>query len=47
MFTYGDVAGSRKDRSPVFDAEALDHLGTLQALSRRMAPDRSEADDLV
>ena len=47
MFTYGDVAGSRKDRSPAFDAEALDHLGTLQALSRRMTPDRTEADDLV
>jgi RNA polymerase sigma-70 factor, ECF subfamily len=39
--------GSRKDRSPAFDAEALDHLGTLQALSRRMTPDRTEADDLV
>lgn len=47
MFTYSDVAGSRKDRSPAFDAEALDHLGTLQALSRRMTPDRTEADDLV
>ena len=47
MFTNGDVAGSRKDRSPAFDAEALDQLGTLRALSRRMAPDRTEADDLV
>ena len=47
MFTNGDVAGSRKDRSPAFDAEALDQLGALRALSRRMAPDRTEADDLV
>ena len=47
MFTIADVAGSRKDRSPAFDAEALDQLGTLRALSRRMAPDRTEADDLV
>jgi RNA polymerase sigma-70 factor (ECF subfamily) len=44
---YGDVTGSRRDREPAFDAEALDHLGTLQALSRRLAPNRSEADDLV
>jgi RNA polymerase sigma-70 factor (ECF subfamily) len=44
---YCDVAGSRKDRSPAFDAEALDQLGTLRALSRRMAPDRTDADDLV
>jgi len=47
VFTIADVAGSRKDRSPAFDAEALDQLGTLRALSRRMAPDRTEADDLV
>ena len=47
MFTIADVAGSRKDRSPAFDAEALDQLGTLRALSRRMAPDRTEADDLL
>jgi RNA polymerase sigma-70 factor (ECF subfamily) len=41
------VAGTRKDRSPAFDAEALDHLGVLQTLSRRLAPNRTEADDLV
>jgi RNA polymerase sigma-70 factor (ECF subfamily) len=41
------VTGSRRDRSPAFDAEALDHLGNLQSLSRRLARDRSEADDLM
>jgi RNA polymerase sigma-70 factor (ECF subfamily) len=38
---------SAKDRSPAFDAEALEHLGALQALSRRLASSRTEADDLV
>jgi RNA polymerase sigma-70 factor (ECF subfamily) len=41
------VNGSRKDRSPAFDDEALDHLGTLETLSRRVAQNRTEADDLV
>ena len=45
VFRKSDVTTS--DRSPAFDAEALDHLGTLQALSRRMTPNRTEADDLV
>jgi RNA polymerase sigma-70 factor, ECF subfamily len=31
----------------LFDADALGHLGTLRTLSRRLAPDRAEADDLV
>jgi RNA polymerase sigma-70 factor (ECF subfamily) len=44
---YGEVRASRKDRSPAFDDEALDHLGTLQMLSRRLAQNRTEADDLV
>jgi RNA polymerase sigma-70 factor (ECF subfamily) len=44
---YGEVNGSRKDRSPAFDDEALDHLGTLETLSRRVAQNRTEADDLV
>jgi RNA polymerase sigma-70 factor (ECF subfamily) len=43
----GDVRGSSKDRSSAFDDEALDHLGTLQKLSRRLAQNRTEADDLV
>jgi RNA polymerase sigma-70 factor (ECF subfamily) len=47
VFTTGDVPGSRKERSTAFDAEALDHLGALKTLSRRLAPNRSEADDLV
>jgi RNA polymerase sigma-70 factor, ECF subfamily len=47
VFTTRDVTGSRKDRSPAFDAEALDHLGALQTLSRRLAQNRNEADDLV
>jgi RNA polymerase sigma-70 factor (ECF subfamily) len=41
------VRGSRKDRSPTFDDEALGHLGALQMLSRRLARSRTEADDLV
>ena len=36
-----------RDRSSAFDAEALDHLGALQTLSRRLARNRGEADDLV
>lgn len=36
-----------KHRSPAFDSEALDHLRTLQTLSRRLASNRTEADDLV
>ncbi len=41
------MAGTRKDRSPAFDAEALDQMSALQALSRRLAQNRTEADDLV
>jgi RNA polymerase sigma-70 factor (ECF subfamily) len=41
------VSASRKDRSPAFDDEALVHLGALETLSRRVAPNRTEADDLV
>jgi RNA polymerase sigma-70 factor (ECF subfamily) len=41
------VRGSRRDRSPAFDDEALDHLGGLRALSRRLVQNRTEADDLV
>lgn len=42
-----DVRGSPRDRSSGFDAEALDHLGALRALSRRLVPNRTDADDLV
>ena len=45
VFKKSDVTAT--DRSPAFDAEALDHLGTLRALSRRMTPNRTEAEDLV
>jgi len=41
------LSGSREARSQAFDAEALEHLGALQALSRRLASNRTEADDLV
>jgi RNA polymerase sigma-70 factor (ECF subfamily) len=41
------VSGSRKDRSRAFDDEALDQLGALKTVSRRLAPNRTEADDLV
>jgi RNA polymerase sigma-70 factor (ECF subfamily) len=41
------VSGSPKDRSSGFDAEALDHLGALRALSRRLVQNRTDADDLV
>jgi RNA polymerase sigma-70 factor (ECF subfamily) len=41
------VRGSSRDRSPAFDAEALDHLGALRLLARRLALNRTEADDLV
>jgi RNA polymerase sigma-70 factor (ECF subfamily) len=44
---YSTVSESRSSRSPAFDAEALDYLGTLRTISRRLVPDRSEADDLV
>jgi RNA polymerase sigma-70 factor (ECF subfamily) len=44
---YGEVRESRTDRSAAFDDEALDHLGALQMLSRRLARNRTEADDLV
>lgn len=47
MFNHADVRESRHDRSPTFDAEVLDHLGTLKSLSRRLARNQSEADDLV
>ncbi len=47
MFTIGEVSASRKDRSPAFDDEAVGHLGALKTLSRRIARNRSEADDLV
>jgi RNA polymerase sigma-70 factor (ECF subfamily) len=47
VLTKADVTASRKDRSPAFDAEALGQLGALQSLSRRLAENRSEADDLV
>lgn len=46
MFTIR-VTGSRRDRSTAFDTEALDHLSTLRALSRRLIPNRPDADDLV
>ncbi len=41
------MSASRKDRSPAFDDEALDHLRNLETLSRRVAQSRTEADDLV
>jgi RNA polymerase sigma factor (sigma-70 family) len=41
------VGGARRDRSTSFDTEALEHLGSLQTLSRRLVHNRSEADDLV
>ena len=44
---YSDVTGSRRDRSSTFDAEALDQQGALRALSRRLVPNRTDADDLV
>jgi RNA polymerase sigma-70 factor (ECF subfamily) len=44
---YGEVSGARKDRSLAFDDEALDHLGALRKLSRRLAQNQTEADDLV
>jgi RNA polymerase sigma-70 factor (ECF subfamily) len=46
VFTIG-VSEARSTRSPAFDAETLDHLGTLKTISRRLVPDRSDADDLV
>ncbi len=47
MSYYSDVRGSRGDRSPEFDDEALDHLGALRTLARRLVSNRTEADDLV
>jgi len=44
---YADVRESRRERSPAFDDEALEQLGALRALSRRLVPNRSDADDLV
>jgi RNA polymerase sigma-70 factor (ECF subfamily) len=41
------VAALPKDRSQAFDAEALDHLGSLRALSLRLVRNRTDADDLV
>ena len=41
------MAGTRKDRSPAFDAEALDQMSAIRALSRRLTQNRTEADDLV
>ena len=37
----------QKNRSPAFDDEAIDHLGSLRKLSLRLARNRSDADDLV
>src|SRR3982074_3340983 len=42
-----NVRGLRRGRSAAFDAEALDHFGTLRTLSLRLAQNRTEADDLV
>ena len=47
MFTNSDVRDSRSNRSPAFDDQALDYLGTLRALSRRLVQNQHEADDLV
>jgi RNA polymerase sigma-70 factor (ECF subfamily) len=41
------VRGLRKDRPPAFDDEVLDHFGALRMLSRRLAQNPTEADDLV
>ena len=41
------MPGSRRDRSPAFDVEALDHLGALRAFARRLVSSRTEVDDLV
>jgi len=41
------VAGRQPNRSPSFDDDAVGHLGALQAASRRIAANRSEAEDLV
>jgi RNA polymerase sigma-70 factor (ECF subfamily) len=41
------VTGPRRDRSTAFDTEALDQLGALRALSRRLIHNRTDADDLV
>jgi DNA-directed RNA polymerase specialized sigma24 family protein len=44
---YVDVRDSSSDQTPSFDAQALDHLGTLKALSRRLVQNQSTADNLV
>ena len=41
------MTGSRRDRSPAFDVEALDHLGALRAFARRLVSNRTDVDDLV
>jgi RNA polymerase sigma-70 factor, ECF subfamily len=45
VFRKNDVTA--KNRSPAFDAAALDHAGALRALSGRLAANRSEAEDLM
>ena len=47
MFRPATLRPSPKERAPGFDSDALDHLRTLQSLSRRLTPNRTEADDLV
>lgn len=42
-----EVKESLRDRLVTFDAEALTHLANLRTLSRRLAPNRSDAEDLV
>jgi RNA polymerase sigma-70 factor, ECF subfamily len=41
------VSEAGSNRSPAFDVEAVDHLVTLKALSRRLVQNASEAEDLV
>jgi RNA polymerase sigma-70 factor (ECF subfamily) len=41
------VTALQKDRSAAFEAEALDHLRAIETLSRRLARNRTDADDLV
>jgi RNA polymerase sigma-70 factor (ECF subfamily) len=43
----GVVSQPRTNRSQAFDAEALDHLGNLTTLSRRLVQNRTDAEDLV
>ena len=37
----------RRERSPAFDEEATDHLGSLRTLSLRLARNRTDAEDLL